>query len=232
MRWIALLLVAGLFPVTSALAQETSVKKKTPKPPTSRPDATAEPDDGAVYAPPSPVSSDVPSEADLGPVLKHFVFANQVDNPNVEIADNVYAEEAHEKMALDKRIKVPLVHDVQNDASYKVAENPALAYEIDYLNWGAVTQSQLQKRKGHYFTITWDNGGPKDDFVACFEYRQLKSKEIVRKLVQPMPKVEGTTRSYFAVVDKAFLAYGPVSSWRFTIRKGDTIVAQSKSFIW
>jgi len=33
-------------------------------------------------------------------------------------------------------------------------------------------------------------------------------------------------------VDKAYLAYGPVCSWRFTIRKGDTVVAETKSFVW
>jgi hypothetical protein len=47
-----------------------------------------------------------------------------------------------------------------------------------------------------------------------------------------MPNVSGTVRSYFAVVDQAYLTYGPVVSWRFTILKGDTVVAEEKSFIW
>jgi hypothetical protein len=90
----------------------------------------------------------------------------------------------------------------------------------------------LRARYGHYFTITWANHGPRADFTARFEYTQVKSKEIIRTLTQPMPQVAGTTRSYFAVVSKAYLAYGPVSSWRFTILKGDTVVAEAKSFIW
>jgi len=60
----------------------------------------------------------------------------------------------------------------------------------------------------------------------------VKSKEIVRSLTQVMPHVSGATRSYFAVVDKAYLAYGPVSAWRFTIRQGDAVVAEAKSYIW
>ena len=111
-------------------------------------------------------------------------------------------------------------------------DNHALQYEVTYLNWGAVTNEQLLARRGHYFTITWDNDGPKDDFTARFEYREVKSKEIVRTLTQDMKRVSGSVRSYFAVTDKAYLAYGPVVSWRFTILKGDTVVAQTHSFIW
>jgi hypothetical protein len=47
-----------------------------------------------------------------------------------------------------------------------------------------------------------------------------------------MPHVHGAVRSYFAVTDKAYLAYGPVVSWRFTILKGDTVVAEEKSSLW
>ena len=54
----------------------------------------------------------------------------------------------------------------------------------------------------------------------------------MRTLVQAMPQVHGATRSYFGVVDKAYLAYGPVCSWRFSIFKGDTVVAQTRSFVW
>jgi hypothetical protein len=51
-------------------------------------------------------------------------------------------------------------------------------------------------------------------------------------LTQDMPHVSGATRSYFAVTDQAYLTYGPIVSWRFSILKGDTVVAQTKSFIW
>jgi len=125
-----------------------------------------------------------------------------------------------------------LIHDVQNDGPVRNSDNHALQFEVTYLNWGAVTQEQQLARRGHYFTITWKNDGPKADFTTKFEYRETKSKEIVRTLTQKMPGVSGGVRSYFAVVDQAYLAYGPVCSWRFTVLKGDTIVAEAKSFIW
>jgi hypothetical protein len=229
MRCMVLIAWVALLSGTSASAQ--NAPPKLTKTPTQLPPATAEPENSQSYAHPVPHEKEGPSEADVGPVQTHFVRASELD----DLADTQNADNAslltHERIAIDKRISVPLIHDVQNDGSYS-GSNDALRYEITYLNWGAVTQEQLQARLGHYFTITWDNDGPKSDFTARFEYRETKSKEIVRTLTQNMPHVSGAVRSYFAVVDKAYLAYGPVVSWRFTILKGDTVVAEEKSFIW
>jgi len=230
MRWSALFALALLIPGIPAWAQNS-----VPKPvhaPTGLPTPTAEPANAGAYEGPARRQQEGPSDADIGPVQKHFVRASTTDDlAETENEDNATLA-IHEKIALDKNIKVPLIHDVQDDAGAGGTGNPALDFEIKYLNWGAVTQEQLLARQGHYFTITWANHGNPGDFIARFEYRQVKSKEVVRTLTQKMPKVSGTTRSYFAVVDKAYLAYGPVCSWRFTILRGDTVVAESKSFVW
>jgi hypothetical protein len=229
-----LIALAALLPLGSTWAQSSTqtTPKKPPHTPTSLAPAKAEPENGQAYASPAPKEREGPSEADVGPVQKHFVRASTMDNlAETQNEDNATLA-IHEKTALDKRITVPKIHDVQNDGPVGNADNHALQYEITYLDWGAVTNEQLMARRGHYFTITWENDGPKDDFTARFEYREVKSKEIVRTLTQKMKGVEGATRSYFAVVDKAYQAYGPVVSWRFTILKGDTVVAEAKSFIW
>jgi hypothetical protein len=193
----------------------------------------AEPANPDAYAAPELPEQEPPSEMDVGPVQRHFVRASTLDT--MPASDDLYNNKAlktsTEKMALDKRITVPLIHDVQNDG---VIANgtPSMQYELTYLNWGAITNEQLAARRGHYFTITWKNSGPRDDFTARFQYREVKSQEIVRTLTQPMPHVHGAVRSYFAVVGQAYRAYGPVVSWRFTILKGDTVVAEAKSFIW
>ena len=109
---------------------------------------------------------------------------------------------------------------MQDDSTYRAGSNDSLIYEIKYLNWGAVTREQLRARQGHYFTITVANGGPATDLTMRFEYRQVKSKQIVRKLVQEKKSVDGAVRAYFGVVNHAYLAYGPVSAWRFTVLRG------------
>ncbi len=240
MRWTPLIALAVWLPAASALAQTDSDTQPTPnstapkplKTPTQLAPAKAEPENPSAYLPPAPAEREGPSAADVGPVQKHFVRASTTDDlEETQNADNASLIN-HEKRAIDQRITVPLIHDVQNDGAYSGGDNDALRYEITYLNWGAITREQMQARHGHYFTITWDNDGPKADFTARFEYREVKSKEIVRTLTEAMPHVSGTTRSYFAVTDQAYLAYGPIVSWRFTILKGDTVVAEAKSFIW
>lgn len=231
MRCMALIALAAFLPSAAVCAQNSS-SKSNKKTPTQLPAPTAEPENSSAYLPPAARPKEGPSEADVGPVQKHFVRASATDDlAETQNADNA-ALISHEKIAIDKRIRIPLIHDVQNDGTYSGADNDALRYEITYLNWGAVTREQMLARRGHYFTITWANGGDKADFTAVFEYREVKSKEIVRTLTQNMPQVSGSTRSYFAVTDQAYLAYGPIVSWRFTIRKGDTVVAEAKSFIW
>lgn len=221
----------ALLPATLALAQEPS-EDHSPQPRNQLPSATAEPENAQAYGPPTPNETIGPTDEDRGPAQQHFVLATErdtlEDEDNPPRVDNLPPE----KVALDKKIKIPLIHDVDNGSNYRGAGNHALLFEIKYINWGAVTQEQLLMRRGQYFTNTWANHGPKADFTARFQYRQVKSKEIVRTLEEPMPGVDGTVRSYFAVVGKAYLAYGPVASWRFTILRGDTVVAEAKSFLW
>jgi hypothetical protein len=234
MRWTPSLALAVLLSATPAFCQDAdeTAPPKPVKTPTALPRPKAEPENANGYGAPIPRQGEGPSQADVGPAQKHFVRATNTD----DLAETQNADNASllikEKIALDKRISVPKIHDVQNDGPSSNSGNDAIAYEVTYLNWGAVTNEQLLARRGHYFTVTWDNDGPKADFTAVFEYREVKSKEIVRTLSENMPGVSGAVRSYFAVVDKAYLAYGPVVSWRFTVRKGDTIVAEAKSFIW
>ena len=196
------------------------------------PEPVAEPANASSYAPPVVDLGEGPSSADRGPAQKPFAIASTTDDlatrPDARTASTLPGE----KIALDKNIRVPLVHDVQDDASYRGGQNDSLLYEIKYLNWGAITSEQLKARQGHYFTTTFVNNGPASDFTTLFEYRQVKSGAIVRSLSQRKFHVSGAARAYFAVIDKAYLAYGPVSAWRFTVRRGDTIVAEAESFLW
>ena len=232
MRWSVVITLALLVP-TAALSQEPA-QNRSPQPRNQLPTATAEPDNAQAYAPPAPRENAGPSDADRGPAQQHFVLASKADDLGTLADPPRVGNLPPEKIALDKRIKISLIHDVENGSDYKGGENHALLFEIKYINWGAVTREQLEARKGHYFTISWVNHGPPDNFIACFQYRQVKSQGIIRTLQEPMPHVDGGVRSYFGVVNQAYLAAGPVASWRFTVRKAatNTVVAEAKSYIW
>src|SRR5579871_255100 len=119
------LYAAAILVLTSAAvsAQSTdsssssSSKPKPPKAPTSLPTPKAEPENPNLYAPPVRPAPEGPTEADVGPVQKHFVRASTLDAEpvNDDLYDNHALATHTEKQALDKRISVSLIHDVQND---------------------------------------------------------------------------------------------------------------------
>jgi hypothetical protein len=222
---LALVLPTVLLAQEPAESNSSHTKNQLPSP-------TAEPENAAEYAPAIGDETVEPTLEDRGPAQRHFVLASETDNLTSQDNPPTVANLPHEKIALDKRIEIPLIHDVENGGDYNSGSNHALQFELKYINWGAVTNEQMLARRGHYFTNTWVNHGARDNFIAKFQYRQSRSKEIVRTLIEPMPHVKGAVRSYFAVVGKAYLTYGPVASWRFTILRGDTVVAEAKSFIW
>jgi hypothetical protein len=225
LKVILVLLAAGPLYASEPTGQTSQPIDHLPAP-------TAEPVDGSGYAPATTDTDESPTPQDIGPVQKHFALASDLDNvvadPNAPITNTVPGE----PVALDKHITIPVVHEVQDDSSYRAAANDSLIFEIRYLNWGAVTNEQMRARQGHYFTITVNNDGPPADYTMRFEYREVKSKQVVRTLLQEKKHVHGATRAYFAVVNHAYLAYGPVSSWRFTVLRGDTVVAEAKSYLW
>jgi hypothetical protein len=230
MRWAVIILLTLSLSVV-ARAQETT-EDHSPQPRHQLPGATAEPDNSHGYAPPAPIEEEGPSAEDRGPAQRPFVLTTETDTLATEDNPPTIESLPPDKLSLDRRIKISKIHDVENDNTYKAADNEALRFELKYINWGAVTGEQMEARRGHYFTISWANHGPAADFTARFEYREVKSKEIVRTMVEPMSHVSGTVRSYFGVVGKAYKAYGPVESWRFSILKGNTVVAETRSYIW
>jgi hypothetical protein len=230
MRWTVLIALTFLLSVV-ARAQEAA-QDRSSQPRDQLPATTAEPDNIQAYAPAEPIEEEGPTEADRGPAQRPFILATGIDTLDTEENPPRVGNLPAEKLALDPKVKVLVIHDVQNDSTYKGASNHALLYEIKYINWGAVTAGQLEARRGHYFTISWVNHGPRADFTAQFQYREVKSREVVRTLVQAMPEVKGTVRSYFGVVGKAYKTYGPVASWRFSILRDGKVVAQTKSYVW
>jgi hypothetical protein len=136
-------------------------------------------------------------------------------------------------LALDPKFRVIKVHAVENDGRVKnLGNNKALEFELQYWNYGAVTEAEKKARLGNYYVITWANEATPGDLVARFEYRQAKSKDVTRALTLAYPQAKGSNRSVFTVVGEAYRVYGPVTAWRFTLLRGDKVVAEEKSFVW
>ncbi len=132
----------------------------------------------------------------------------------------------------ESAIKMGKIHEFRNDETYKAGPNAALQFEKEYWSYGAITRQEKLDKRGHYFVILWSNRGPVKELQAKFEYRQVKSKDVIRTLTIDHARAHGGMKSTFAVVGQAFDEYGAVSSWRFTVWDGGKLLAEQNSFIW
>lgn len=147
-------------------------------------------------------------------------------------AETVYVEPKPMTEA-DKNVRFGKIYDVINDPSETaVGDNHPMAYEFKYFNYGAITKEELRNRKGHYFIINWKNGGPAEDLVLRFDYRQEKSRDTTNTLEIKYPAASGHLRGMFSVRGEAYDRFGKVNSWRITVLRKGRIVAEKKSFIW
>jgi len=136
------------------------------------------------------------------------------------------------KAPVNPLFKVTKVHEVRTDLNSDSHGNKALEFEQKYWMFGAVTKEQIEERKGQIYLITWVNNGPVKNIEARLEYRQAKTKDVVRNFSIRYPMAKGSNRSQFSVLGKAFQEGGPIQSYRFTLWSGDELLAESKSFIW
>lgn len=131
------------------------------------------------------------------------------------------------------KFKVTKVHEFTNTPEYDPGANRALAFERKYWEYGAILSRDGYNRQGQFFVITWINKDAPGHYTARFQYRQQRTRDRIRELIVNHPETTtGSQRSMFAVVGDPFQEYGPITSWRFTVWRGDELMAEEQSFVW
>ncbi len=134
---------------------------------------------------------------------------------------------------LDPKIGIGKVYDFLNDPDVTHAgRDQGISEEFKYYNYGAVTQAQLESRKGHYFTVNWANKGAAADLILRMDYRQSHTRDKVTTLEIPYKAIEGGVKGHFSITGAVYKEFGDVNSWRISVVRNGKIVAQTRSFIW
>lgn len=135
--------------------------------------------------------------------------------------------------ALDPKVRITSVREFLNDPSEtRTGGKRPLEFEFKYVNHGAVTQAQKRNRMGNYFTVNWQASGEPADYELRLDYRQSRSKDLVRTLIIPYKSVTAGQKGHFKVIGDAYHDFGRVHSWRISVVRNGVIVAQQKSFVW
>ncbi|QSR88222.1 hypothetical protein [Methylacidiphilum caldifontis] len=144
----------------------------------------------------------------------------------------IESKNGQENYVPDKHIKIIKVLEILNDKKLKAGGLQSLIFERAYWNWGAITPSDFRARAGQIYIFAWKKGGKAEALTARFEYRQLNTKEQTWSQSIYYPKAHGAIDSIFKVIGDVYFTNGTVFAWRFSVLRNNTIVAQTKSFIW
>lgn len=109
--------------------------------------------------------------------------------------------------------------------------NETLRFQRQWINYGALSQDERNRREGSYYDIFWRAGRPADITVR-FEYRQAKLGNEVRAQETFVPQAKGTVKSSFSVIGDEFLWDGPVTAWRCLLIENGRIVGFTQSYLW
>jgi hypothetical protein len=134
---------------------------------------------------------------------------------------------------LDKSVRVAKVYDFLNDRGITPSGRKSnTEEEFKYYEYGAVTAAQIQSRKGHYYTVNFENEGAPADLILRMDYRQTLSRDKVTTLEIPYKGLNGSAKGRFSITGDAYKTYGDVNSWRISVVRNGKIVAQARSFVW
>lgn len=168
-------------------------------------------------------------EAEATPETMEAVPAETAEAEGAEST----AEEWELPVRLDDSVSIRKIYEFLNDPEItQTGKDRSLEYEFKYFNYGAVTEAQRYNREGQYYVVTWTNHGSPADYVLRLDYRQGKTREKVHTVEIPYPQAEGTFKGTLSVTGDDYHMDGNVLSWRISIVRNGTIVAEKKSFVW
>lgn len=116
--------------------------------------------------------------------------------------------------------------EINKKASDKMIEFERMRYD-----YGAVTEEELDKRRGHYFTFWWRAERPANLKVRL-EYRQANLGTYVQAREVDFPVGPGTHKTKFQVIGDDYLDDGAILAWRALLIEDGKIVALTQSFLW
>ncbi len=104
--------------------------------------------------------------------------------------------------------------------------------EIQKRLYGAVEQSEREKRIGQYYTARWRVDPAAGPIEVGFYYRQASTGSKVQKLTQKVQPNKETGVVEFSVTGDSYLKGGRVLAWRMELRRSGQLLGEKKSFLW
>jgi len=99
------------------------------------------------------------------------------------------------------------------------------------VNFGAVDNTDINARRGNYFTFYW-KAHRDTDVTLRLEYRTEKLGDYVQAREISYQNAKGSHRTDFAVIGDDYSDDGRITAWRAILIENGRIVALNQSFLW
>ncbi len=99
---------------------------------------------------------------------------------------------------------------------------------------GAVSFAERRQRLGQYYTLFWSDpaGAGSGPVEVLFEFQQGATASRVKHIQKDFPDTEAEGKAEFAVIGDDYFDNGRVLAWRATLRRGNRVLAQKRSYLW
>ena len=110
-------------------------------------------------------------------------------------------------------------------------QDASIRFERQYRLFGAVTKLDQRERIGNYFDFIW-KARRLADLTVRLEYKQEKLHSHIQAQEVYYPHARGMYKTAFKVVGDDYFDDGRVISWRCLLIENETIVAETRSYLW
>ncbi|MEN8735940.1 MAG: hypothetical protein ACN4GG_02340 [Akkermansiaceae bacterium] len=121
--------------------------------------------------------------------------------------------------------------EVERDYYDRYDENQFIRGVINKRMHGAITAQECEARKGHYYTVNWQQLTGKEPVKILFEYRQASTGARVKRTSRILPASESGCAE-FQIIGSGYKKNGRILSWRFILYEGGQKVASKQSYFW
>ncbi len=110
--------------------------------------------------------------------------------------------------------------------------DPMIAFERDYLLYGAIDKEDYKAREGTYYTVFWKSKDRSPGMVVRFEYLAAKTADTLHVKEVVVDKIKRQNTTDFTVIGDEFREQGDVRAWRVSLLREGEVLTSAKSFLW
>lgn len=135
-------------------------------------------------------------------------------------------------LALDDGFQFRKVNLFLNDPEIAPdSSNNMIGFQRKRVEFGAVTNFERKRRRGHYFTFSW-RAKADVPVTVRLEYRQANLGAFLLAKEVDYASANGSHTTKFEVIGDEYLEDGKVTMWRAILIEGGKIVGMTQSYLW